>query len=165
MGRVGRIGRAMLQPVYAQKVSRDGAMGTALEVSMIWWRAVLNENITEVRPWALPAGEFWHLFVDAATTPPKCAAVLFANRRIYYTDATPPVELMNTFKVRGDKQVTTLVSLVCIFIDAWLAGVLCRPLFSGDPSNCHSTFHILARVAHADGEGLLGQRGCGASHR
>ena len=51
-----------------------------------------------------------HLFVDAASTPARVAAVLFVDGQIVYTDVAPDPRLLQCFLERGDKQITTLVS-------------------------------------------------------
>ena len=76
-----------------------------------WWAAVLQENITEERSWQEPKGELCHVFVDAASTPSRVAAVLMIDGDIWYTDAEPDWWLMQQLQDRGDKQITSLVSV------------------------------------------------------
>ncbi len=44
------------------------------------------------------------LFVDARSTPARCAAVLFANGRCVYMDEQPSEKLMANFEKRDDGQ-------------------------------------------------------------
>ena len=103
-----RMGRAMLRPAYAQKRSRTGKIGTHLRGALEWWLAVLQNEITEVRAWHQSNTPICHMFVDAASTPARCAAVLFIGNQVLYTDAAPCSELMGLFCERGDKQIMGL---------------------------------------------------------
>lgn len=103
-----RVGRAMIKPIFAQKVSGTGAVGIRLKTALLWWRQVLSQSISETRSWAPDCSWPCHVFVDAASTPPRCAAVLFVGSRIWYTDVEPSQSLMSQFMARRDKQIMTL---------------------------------------------------------
>ena len=109
-----RVGRAMIRPIYAQKKTRDGVVGSRLKAALLWWRDVLSERVSETRPWVLSDSPPCHIFVDAASTPPRCAAVLAIAGRLWYTDVQPSTELMGQFLVRRDKQIMTLEILAII---------------------------------------------------
>ena len=75
-----RLGRAMIKPVYNQQYSRTGAVGSTLETALRWWLHVLTQGITESRPWKMPVGSPVRIYVDAASTPAHCAAVMVHAR-------------------------------------------------------------------------------------
>ena len=105
-----RLGRAMIKPVYAQASSKSGIVGARLRESLQWWLRVLCFNVCEdVTLKAEKARSICRLFVDAASTPAHCAAVLFRDSRTAYTNAAPSVSTVNQLKARGDKQITSLV--------------------------------------------------------
>ena len=49
-----------------------------------------------------------HLFVDAASSPARCAAILFHSGGVSYTDAAPNEAMWSLFCHRRDKQITGL---------------------------------------------------------
>jgi hypothetical protein len=105
-----RLGRAMIKPIYGQETTASGKVGPRLLEALEWWLVVLRQNITEHRRWATAAEEgVCRLFVDAASTPPKCAAVLCIDGRVLYTDLEPSQQLLDQLAERKDKQITSLV--------------------------------------------------------
>ncbi len=84
-----KLGRAMIKPVYAQKTTATGRVGPRLLEALLWWLFVLGQEVAERRPWALSEKSVCRLFVDAASTPARCAAVLLIDGRILYTDVVP----------------------------------------------------------------------------
>jgi hypothetical protein len=105
-----RLGRAMIKPVYAQKTNGTGKVGPRLLEALEWWLVVLQQNVTEYRQWETAVVErVCRLFVDAASTPPKCAAVLCIDGHILYTDLEPSWQLLDKLAARNDKQITSLV--------------------------------------------------------
>lgn len=104
-----RLGRAMIKPVYAQKTSGSGKVGPRLLAALKWWLVVLVENVSEQRPWCATDSRVCRLFVDAASTPACCAAVLCIDGRFLYTDCEPSAQLITQLAVRRDKQITSLV--------------------------------------------------------
>lgn len=127
-----RVGRAMIKPIYAQKVrtssasrcllpsivllcacqaTNTGHVGRKLMDALRWWSRVLKESIAEKRLWQEPERQVCRLLVDAASTPARVAAVLLIDGVIWYTDIEPDPELMRQLQERGDKQITSLVSL------------------------------------------------------
>ncbi len=81
----------MIKPVYAQKTSGTGGVGPRLLQALDWWEFVLEQDVTEHRPWMESEKPVCRLFVDAASTPARCAAVLAIDGRIWYTDLAPDV--------------------------------------------------------------------------
>ena len=101
----------MIKPIYRQKFSKSGVMGRLLRDALLWWRKVLATKVSERRSWKDDATDPpCHLFVDAASTPPKCAAVLARDGSFLYTDCAPSRDMMEWFHKRADKQITSLVS-------------------------------------------------------
>ena len=86
-------------------------MGRKLLDALRWWSRVLKESIAEKRLWQEPERQVCRLLVDAASTPARVAAVLLIDGVIWYTDIEPDPELMRQLQERGDKQITSLVSL------------------------------------------------------
>jgi hypothetical protein len=84
-----RVGRAMLRPIYEQKHSRSGSLRPVLRTALRWWRMVLQGEIAEKRSWRRHDEQPAHLYVDARSTPARCAAVLFMDGRVLYTDGKP----------------------------------------------------------------------------
>ena len=85
-----------------------GAIGKALRTALLWWCEVLKFEICEERPWTMPRSSPLHLWVDARSTPPRCAAVLYADGHWKYTDGEPSKRIMSRFGQRADKQITSL---------------------------------------------------------
>ena len=79
----------MLKPIYEQRFSTTGDMSPALRSALEWWLWVLKQDIVEEKAWGAPGSPPAHLFVDARSTPARCAAVLFIDGRTLYT-APPP---------------------------------------------------------------------------
>jgi hypothetical protein len=107
-----KVGRAMIKPIYAQQSSGTGTISAGLRRALGWWLEVLEAGVTEMRSWTLPKDNICRLYVDAASTPACCAAVLFIDGQRLYTSWEPSVELMKQFKERRDKQIMTLVHAV-----------------------------------------------------
>ena len=103
-----RVGRALIKPVYAQKSSRNGVISPRLRDALQWWLRILTLAICELRDWEQVDRGVCHLFVDAASSPARCAAVLFHCDGIAYTDAAPNAAMWNLLMNRRDKQITGL---------------------------------------------------------
>jgi hypothetical protein len=103
-----RVGRAMIKPIFAQKASATGIIGDKLREALQWWLDVLRRKVSETRSWNEPLLTVCRLFVDAASTPPRCAAVLFVDGRKLYTDAAPSLAFMQRLNKRNDKQIMSL---------------------------------------------------------
>lgn len=104
-----RVGRAMIKPIFAQKASKDGHVGPRLRQALIWWRNVIAHGVTETKPWTEGGRARAHIFVDAASTPARCAAVLFCDDEVWYTDGPPSTRLLDQLAARRDNQITSLV--------------------------------------------------------
>ena len=108
----------MIRPVYAQACSSTGRVSDRLREALEWWLRVLELDITEYSP----LGERCEraackLFVDAASTPPHCAAVLCIDGKVIYTDAAPSGAMIAQLVERRDKQITSLecyIASICI---------------------------------------------------
>ena len=87
---------------------RCGAVGPRLRAALQWWQRVLSLEISELREWKQVDNGVCHLFVDAASSPARCAAVLFHSEGIAYTDAAPNAAMWALLKERRDKQITGL---------------------------------------------------------
>ena len=105
----------MLRPIFAQKHSKNGVIGQRLRDALNWWRVVLMSEISELREWRHASDQPVCLFVDAASTPARCAAVLAAEGRFSYTALDPPSWLLGQLKERKDNQITSL-EIVAIFL-------------------------------------------------
>ena len=107
-----RLGRAMLKPIYKQRFSTNGDMSPALGSALKWWLWVLKQDIVQEKLWKTISSPPAHLFVDARSTPARCAAVLFIDGRTLYTDGAPAEQYMEQFQKRGDNQIMSLELLV-----------------------------------------------------
>ena len=103
-----RLGRAMLRPIYGQKFSRRGTIGPLLLTALRWWAYVLELQIAENRGWNQQLMAPVHLYVDARSTPPRCAAVIFIDGRVLFTDGPPGDRHMSHIKKRGDGDIMSL---------------------------------------------------------
>ncbi len=105
----------MVKDAFAQKGSKTGQIGKRLRDALVWWRWVLTLEVSQMKMWrdddCRPP---CHMFVDAASTPPRCAAVLAVDGVFLYTDVEPPLRLMEWFRERADKQITSLVRICCL---------------------------------------------------
>ena len=112
-----RIGRAMIKPIFAQKLSKRGDVKPILMDALRWWRNILAKEISETVQWQ-PLGDcevsdkLCHIFVDAASTPARLAGVLFINGDIHYFDGPPRAKLMATLQERNDNQIMSLVEIL-----------------------------------------------------
>ena len=94
--------------LFAQVSSVNGSVGPRLLTALAWWAEILQHDITECKAWVEPNKKSCHLFVDAASTPPRCAAVLIIDGGAWYTDVEPSEAVMKSFMQRRDKQIMTL---------------------------------------------------------
>ena len=104
-----RVGRAMIKPIFAQQTTHNGHVGPRLLSALKWWWEVLAFDVCESREWSRPRDPPCHLFVDAASSPPRLAAVLVKDGEVSYTDCSPCNALMTQLADRRDKQITSLV--------------------------------------------------------
>ena len=72
---------------------------------------MLSRDVCEEHPWETPQDAIVHLLVDAAGEPSRCAAVLFVDGRIIYTDGAPSKAITNRLAKRADSQIMALESL------------------------------------------------------
>ena len=106
-----KLGRAMLRPIFNQRLSKVGRLGSALRVALEWWKQVLSMHICEMRPWSMCESPPVHIFVDARGTPPRCAAVAFLDGQYHFTDGMPSDKVMSMFQSRNDAQICGLEML------------------------------------------------------
>lgn len=105
-----RLGRAMIRPIYAQACSGTGIVNARLREALEWWLRVLVMDITEECPLGRSTEQnICKMFVDAASTPAHCAAVLCIDGELVYTDAEPDPSMVKQLAERRDKQITSLV--------------------------------------------------------
>ena len=119
-----KLGRAMIKPIYAQKTTGTGNVGPRLLEALEWWLMVLLQNVTERRAWNGSDRRPCRLFVDAASTPARLAAVLFIDGQVFYSDAAPTQQLMEQLAARRDKQITSLEIIGILMALATFAGSL-----------------------------------------
>ena len=103
-----RLGRAMLRPLFDQKRSSRARVGKELARALIWWKAALELDIAELRPWKGPRGSIAHLFCDAAGHPAHLGAVLLIDKECFWTHMAVPEDILNSFKARKDNQIMGL---------------------------------------------------------
>ena len=72
-----RLGRASLRPIIDQSRARSSEIGPALKLSLQWWCEVLSLQLRQRRDWKQDCRRQVHLCVEARSTPPHLAAVLF----------------------------------------------------------------------------------------
>ena len=104
-----RLGRAMIKPIFAQKTSRTGHVGDRLFAALRWWSCVIENGVCEELSWDDSQTPLCHMFVDAASNPARCAAVLVIDGEVFYTDVAPDDELMSQLAARRDNQIMALV--------------------------------------------------------
>lgn len=102
----------MIKPIYAQKRTQSGKLSVSLRTALRWWRQILLSEICELKPWAEEGSGLRHLLVDAASSPPCCAAVLFSEGKLLYTVWRPSQAWLARLKERRDNQIMSLVSWV-----------------------------------------------------
>ena len=75
----------------------------------------------ETRPWAERAvASPVYLLADARSTPPRVAAVLYADGEFCYCDYAPPDDLVGRFQARDDGQIAGLEILaVAVGLSTW----------------------------------------------
>jgi hypothetical protein len=118
---------------------RNGQIGTRLRRALLWWQEVLRLQIAETREWVCGPEPVAHLFLDAASTPARCAAVLFLDGDIMHTDAAPSKEMLDCFKHRNDNQITGLeIFAICLGLSTF---------------QCELAGRVI--VIHSDNTGML----------
>ena len=85
-----RLGRAFLYPIFLQQRARRSNVGRELRLSLRWWRDALATGGCEVRDWVPSDSPPLHMICDAASTPPRIAAVIFHGSQRFYSDMEPP---------------------------------------------------------------------------
>ena len=89
-GMFKRLGRVFVRPLYNHAKQGRCGLGPHLREALEWWREVLALGLSETRSWELDARPPAQLFVDARSTPPRLAAVLFLPEGVFYSDWEPP---------------------------------------------------------------------------
>ena len=102
-------------------------MSDELRLVLLWFIELLEAGLVEARSWCEDDSEPARLFVDARSTPPRCAAVLFVDGRRFWTDAEPAAEVMARFAKRDDGQITSLELLaISMAMSTFSAGLTDR---------------------------------------
>ena len=78
---------------------------------MGWWCNTLVADICEEHEWKAPDSALAHMLVDARGSPAHCAAVLFVNGQVHFTDGAPSEAVMARFRQRADNQIMSLEML------------------------------------------------------
>ena len=101
-----KLGRAMLRPLFQQEHAPlpGGKLGDSLKLALKWWQKALALKMSQ-KVLVAEETEVVELFCDARGSPPRLAAVLFADGRIQYTDLETPEELLKLFEAREDAQI------------------------------------------------------------
>ena len=98
----------MLGPIYAQRWSRDGAVGSELRRALEWWLQVFDSGLCEKLSWSGLRPGLLHLFCDASGVDARLGAVCFDAGTWYWTTAVAPKDICASFCVRGDRQIMAL---------------------------------------------------------
>ena len=101
-----RLGRAMLRPLLKQEHSPlpHGRLSNDLNQVMKWWVQVLELDLKQCVP-VREKAEVVDLFCDARGTPPRVAAILFADGEVKYTDCKTQKAMMDMLEHRNDEQI------------------------------------------------------------
>jgi len=110
-----KVGRALLYVIYRQVRARSSKISEELELALRWWLHALELGISEIRSWTQIQPKMAHLFVDARSTPPRVAAVLLKDRRVWYSDVAPPRRILQVLRNRNDGQIMSLEILSIAF--------------------------------------------------
>ena len=110
-----KLGRAMIKAFFAQCSSKDGKIGLRLRIALLWWKHVLRCGVCETHNWDLHDKKPCHIFVDAASSPARCAAVLHDEGLFFYSDAPPTNAMLRQMGNRGDKQIMSLEMMAILF--------------------------------------------------
>ena len=118
-----KLGRAMLQPIFAQQRRHTRAMNDSLPRALNWWLQVFDLDIVDKRSWTAAASAPIHLFCDASSSPAHLGVVAFIDNEILWSHMAPSGALLRNFAHREDKQIMGLellaISLgLCTFGDA-----------------------------------------------
>ena len=76
---------------------------------------MLARNFCEERKWEKVSASTVHMLCDARSTPPRVAAVLVIDGKIYWSDWEPDQNVMNFFQERNDGQIMSLELLSIAF--------------------------------------------------
>ena len=97
-----------MKAIFGQKASATGNVGPRLRAALRWWQRVLSLGVSETRKWGQSRLSTCFLFVDAASAPARCAAVLMKDGMISYTASPPRQDWMRQLARRGDNQILSL---------------------------------------------------------
>ncbi len=90
-------------------------IGHELRLALEWWLQALQLQVTETRLWRQPRQKKGVMLCDARSVPPRVAAVLFIDRKRFYSDWQPDEEVMQSFRRRNDNQIMALELLSVAF--------------------------------------------------
>ena len=101
----------MIGPIHKQEFSSSGRICPRLKEALLFWLDLLRRRVSETKSWSEPSPKPIYLFVDAASTPARLAAVLIGDGGLFFSDAAPPADLMAKWERRGDNQIMSLVRM------------------------------------------------------
>ena len=102
-------------PSNRQQRTRSSAIGEELQLALTWWLEVLQFNLCEKHLWQQVTQPCARMLCDARSHPPRVAAVLFIDRKVYWSDWEPSEEVLRSFKQRRDGQIMALELLSVAF--------------------------------------------------
>jgi len=111
-----RVGRAMTRPFIEQQhaPNKGNVISKKLRLAMKWWIQALENKVENTKQLSCKRVKI-DLFCDAASTPPKLAAVLFDGQsRPEFTRMDVEKRLMHKFEDRKDNQIMGLEILAII---------------------------------------------------
>jgi hypothetical protein len=111
-----RIGCAPLRPIFTQvnKPLPGDRITNLLRDALIWWREYLRLPLKMTHYYGR-APECVHIFTDARSTPPRIAATMLLEGKLYYSDAEPSTEVVKQLLNRKDQQIMALEMLAAFF--------------------------------------------------
>ena len=117
-----KLGRAMIRPIFqaARGLFAHREAGDALEMSLLWWKTLLEELLQRALSYKVRTLQGVEIFTDARSTPPRLAAVIVADGRVWWTEYAPTDAEMSQLISRGDNQILALE------VFAVLLGVRCK---------------------------------------
>lgn len=113
-----RLGRALLYPLYRQQRARHSsfASDSDLALALRWWLEVLVLDWSVSRRWQPENSPSAHLFCDARGSPARIAAVLYLDKKWYFSDLAPPAKVISACNFcRRDNQIMGLEILSIAF--------------------------------------------------
>ena len=110
-----KLGRAMLRPLFAHKSKTHNrcSLGASAQLGMQWWLRVLKGGLCQKRS-LVNRSAVVDLFCDAASSPPRVAAILVYDGQFLHTDWDVPAAILSMFQRRSDRQIMGLELLAIL---------------------------------------------------